>query len=73
VPLGAAPNRNQRVRATYPTRFRKSSAISGISVQPIQKDVRLTGDDLGPDLAVTRDQLRAGTTLTFLGEAVTPG
>ena len=32
----------------------KSSASSGLSAwQPIQKEVRPTGDDVGPDLAVT--------------------
>src|SRR5512133_3967930 len=52
----------------------KSSASSGLSAwQPIQKEVRPTGDDVGPDLAVTRDRLRGGTTLTFRGGAVTLG
>ena len=52
----------------------KSSASSGLSAwQPIQKEVRPTGDDVGPDLAVTRDRLRGGTTLTFRGGAMTLG
>jgi hypothetical protein len=37
------------------------------------REVRPTGDDVGPDLAVTRDRLRGGTTLTFRGGAVTLG
>ena len=52
----------------------KSSASSCLSAwRPIQKEVRPTGDDVGPDLAVTRDRLRGGTTLTFRGGAVTLG
>jgi hypothetical protein len=52
----------------------KSSASSGLSAWlPIQKQVRPTGDDVGPDLAVTRDRLRGGTALTFGGGAVTLG
>jgi hypothetical protein len=51
-----------------------SSAKSGLSAwQPIHKEVRPTGDDVGPDLAVTRDRLRGGITLTFRGGAVALG
>jgi hypothetical protein len=51
-----------------------SSARSGPSAgQPIQKEVRSTGHDVGPDLAMTRDRLRGATTLTFRGGAVTLG
>jgi hypothetical protein len=52
----------------------KSSASSGLSAwQPIQKEVRPTGNDVGPDLAVTRDRRPGGTALTFRGGAVTLG
>jgi hypothetical protein len=47
--------------------------VRSISGQSIRREVRPTGDDVGPDLAVTRDRFRGGTTLTFRGGAVTMG